>query len=88
MTTATPASTHATAMGAPDDLGYCPLMPTYGPPQVLFVRVHNAARSQGEPHLSPDCTPSGERPRQDSNLRTGLSHRTSPTCAHTRENVV
>jgi len=25
-------------MGAPDDLDHCPLMPTYGPPQVMFVR--------------------------------------------------
>ncbi|MCU1499599.1 MAG: argD [Acidimicrobiales bacterium] len=25
-------------MGAPDDLDRCPLMPTYGPPQVQFVR--------------------------------------------------
>jgi acetylornithine/N-succinyldiaminopimelate aminotransferase len=29
---------HATAMGAPDDLERCPLMPTYGPPQLRFVR--------------------------------------------------
>lgn len=29
--------THATAMGAPP-LDRCPLMPTYGPPQVMFVR--------------------------------------------------
>ncbi len=31
-------TTHATAMGAPADLGACPLMPTYGPPSVRFVR--------------------------------------------------
>jgi acetylornithine/N-succinyldiaminopimelate aminotransferase len=30
--------THAKAMGAPDDLVRCPLMPTYAPPQVQFVR--------------------------------------------------
>ncbi|HEY1117890.1 MAG TPA: aminotransferase class III-fold pyridoxal phosphate-dependent enzyme, partial [Acidimicrobiales bacterium] len=29
---------HADAMGAPDGLDACPLMPTYGPPQVRFVR--------------------------------------------------
>jgi len=29
---------HAAAMGAPDELDACPLMPTYGPPQVRFVR--------------------------------------------------
>ncbi len=29
---------HADAMGAPDQLDACPLMPTYGPPQVRFVR--------------------------------------------------
>jgi len=29
---------HRTAMGAPDGLDACPLMPTYGPPQVRFVR--------------------------------------------------
>ncbi|WP_436796154.1 acetylornithine/succinylornithine family transaminase [Actinospongicola halichondriae] len=31
-------STHATAMGAPAALDVCPLMPTYGPPAVRFVR--------------------------------------------------
>lgn len=31
-------STHADAMAAPDGLDACPLMPTYGPPQVRFVR--------------------------------------------------
>jgi len=36
--TTSPAATHAAAMGAPDDLDHCPLMPTYGPPQVMFVR--------------------------------------------------
>ncbi len=29
---------HPTAMGAPDALDACPLMPTYGPPAVKFVR--------------------------------------------------
>lgn len=29
---------HARAMGAPADLDHCPLMPTYAPPQVTFVR--------------------------------------------------
>lgn len=29
---------HADAMGAPDGLDACPLMPTYGPPRVRFVR--------------------------------------------------
>jgi acetylornithine/N-succinyldiaminopimelate aminotransferase len=29
---------HAEAMGAPASLDACPLMPTYGPPQVRFVR--------------------------------------------------
>ncbi len=29
---------HRTAMGAGTDLAYCPLMPTYGPPPVMFVR--------------------------------------------------
>ena len=29
---------HADAMAAPDGLDDCPLMPTYGPPQVRFVR--------------------------------------------------
>lgn len=32
------AATHAAAMGAPSDLHRCPLMPTYGPPSVQFVR--------------------------------------------------
>jgi acetylornithine/N-succinyldiaminopimelate aminotransferase len=31
-------STHAAAMGAPDALARCPIMPTYGPPAVQFVR--------------------------------------------------
>ncbi len=31
-------SAHHTAMAAPPDLDTCPLMPTYGPPQVRFVR--------------------------------------------------
>src|SRR5690606_28592112 len=31
-------SAHAAAMGAPDDLDRCPLMPTYGAPAVMFVR--------------------------------------------------
>jgi predicted acetylornithine/succinylornithine family transaminase len=29
---------HRAAMGAPDSLAHCPFMPTYGPPQVQFVR--------------------------------------------------
>jgi len=29
---------HRDAMGAPADVTECPLMPTYGPPQVMFVR--------------------------------------------------
>jgi predicted acetylornithine/succinylornithine family transaminase len=29
---------HAAAMGAPADLAACPLMPTYAPPQIAFVR--------------------------------------------------
>ncbi|MCU1455651.1 MAG: argD, partial [Acidimicrobiales bacterium] len=40
-TTTTPttaATKHAAAMGAPSDLARCPLMPTYGPPDVMFVR--------------------------------------------------
>ncbi|MCU1353096.1 MAG: argD [Acidimicrobiales bacterium] len=32
------AAEHAAAMGAPSGLERCPLMPTYGPPQVTFVR--------------------------------------------------
>ncbi len=32
------AQAHRSAMGAPDDLDACPLMPTYGAPQVRFVR--------------------------------------------------
>jgi len=31
-------SDHASAMGAPTELDHCPLMPTYAPPQVEFVR--------------------------------------------------
>jgi acetylornithine/N-succinyldiaminopimelate aminotransferase len=38
MTTSDVGSAHAAAMGAPGDLDHCPLMPTYGPPQVMFVR--------------------------------------------------
>jgi predicted acetylornithine/succinylornithine family transaminase len=34
----TPAALHAAAMGAPSELERCPLMPTYGAPQVSFVR--------------------------------------------------
>ena len=34
----TPTTDHRTAMGAPADLAHCPLMPTYGPPSVQFVR--------------------------------------------------
>jgi predicted acetylornithine/succinylornithine family transaminase len=33
---------HAAAMHAPADLPRCPLMPTYGPPQVQFVRGEGA----------------------------------------------
>ncbi len=32
------ASDHRRAVGAPDDLAFCPMMPTYGPPSVMFVR--------------------------------------------------
>lgn len=32
------AATHAAAMGAPQDLTRCPIMPTYGAPSVQFVR--------------------------------------------------
>ena len=32
------ATDHAAAMGAPAGLDHCPLMPTYGPPSVEFVR--------------------------------------------------
>ena len=32
------ATDHAVAMGAPAGLDHCPLMPTYGPPSVEFVR--------------------------------------------------
>jgi acetylornithine/N-succinyldiaminopimelate aminotransferase len=35
---ASPATSHARAMGAPTELDTCPLMPTYGPPAVRFVR--------------------------------------------------
>ncbi len=34
----TPATTHAQAMGASTELQHCPLMPSYGPPSVQFVR--------------------------------------------------
>ena len=34
----TPATTHAQAMGASAELQHCPLMPSYGPPSVQFVR--------------------------------------------------
>jgi acetylornithine/N-succinyldiaminopimelate aminotransferase len=33
---------HRSAMGAAADLDYCPLMPTYGPPSVQFVRGEGA----------------------------------------------
>lgn len=39
---------HATAMGAPGDLDACPLMPTYGPPQVRFVRGQGTELWDGE----------------------------------------
>ena len=29
---------HAQSMGADDGSSYCPIMPTYGPPQVMFTR--------------------------------------------------
>ena len=38
MTTISNASGHAAAVHAPPELDYCPLMPTYGPPSVMFVR--------------------------------------------------
>ena len=34
--------THREAVGAPADLDHCPLMPTYGPPSVEFVRGRGA----------------------------------------------
>lgn len=34
--------THAAAVHAPDGLDQCPLMPTYGPPGVMFVRGEGA----------------------------------------------
>jgi len=34
--------THVTDMHAPDDMNMCPLMPTYGPPAVMFVRGEGA----------------------------------------------
>jgi predicted acetylornithine/succinylornithine family transaminase len=40
MTAVAPA--HAAAMHAPEDLAACPLMPTYGAPQVQFVRGEGA----------------------------------------------
>ena len=33
---------HRTAVGAPVELDRCPLMPTYGPPSVQFVRGEGA----------------------------------------------
>lgn len=45
----TPATVdHATAMGAPPDLERCPLMPTYGPPRVRFVRGEGTRLWDGE----------------------------------------
>jgi predicted acetylornithine/succinylornithine family transaminase len=38
----TATSTHGAAMHAPGALATCPLMPTYGPPQVQFVRGEGA----------------------------------------------
>jgi predicted acetylornithine/succinylornithine family transaminase len=35
-------SPHAVAVGAPGDAERCPLMPSYGPPQVMFVRGSGA----------------------------------------------
>ena len=35
-------SPHALAVGAPDGAERCPLMPSYGPPQVMFVRGEGA----------------------------------------------
>ena len=37
-----PPSPHAVAVGAPGDAERCPLMPSYGPPQVMFVRGEGA----------------------------------------------
>ncbi len=42
------AETHAAAMGAPDTLDHCPLMPTYGPPAVRFVRGAGSELWDGE----------------------------------------
>ncbi len=42
MTTLEPAVAHATAMGGAADLERCPIMPTYGPPKVQFVRGEGA----------------------------------------------
>ncbi|WP_432429443.1 aspartate aminotransferase family protein [Salinilacustrithrix flava] len=41
-------TTHAAAMGAPEELEACPLMPTYGPPQVRFVRGQGTELWDGE----------------------------------------
>ena len=32
------APTHNQAVSPPSDLDHCPIMPTYGPPDVMFVR--------------------------------------------------
>lgn len=39
---AEPAETHRHATHAPDDAAMCPIMPTYGPPSVQFVRGQGA----------------------------------------------
>ncbi len=36
--TASPQATHRAATGAPDAMAQCPIMPTYGPPPVQFIR--------------------------------------------------
>ena len=39
---------HRTAMGAPSTLDHCPLMPTYGPPSVRFVRGEGSELWDGD----------------------------------------
>jgi predicted acetylornithine/succinylornithine family transaminase len=56
MSTAAPSSVgaaHAAAMHAPSDLDRCPLMPTYGAPQVQFVRGQGSRLwdADGKPYL-------------------------------------
>lgn len=47
------AATHATGMHAPEGMVRCPLMPTYGPPQVQFVRGEGVRLwdADGTPYL-------------------------------------